>query len=627
MTTKTKIKTPYKWGVGLEHESYMFHINFDPNIISNKLWDPKCVVKSFILCPLEGPASEVIKRDFSSLKNKKTGKFLSLYDNKLASFFKTVVDSFEPTGRRCNNKVVLSPLPGTYKKYEQMPEFISYSALASSDVDIDDYKSMKFFFHHIDNFSKLYRFTIILEEELKDFKIRSYKYGFIDSFPFGMSSYIKLPKNYKGDKYDFHKKLFTDYLGSYHTTITLPYTIKTSEKQFIKYHQNFANMIQWLEPLFVSSFFSCHDQCMGRYGMEPLPRGSFRVVQVGWGNFAGTDLRKIKDGVGRYATTNSKWRKGLKFKDSDITGYCWEKSQKLHETEPNAKSSFSTDIRTIGSPDHKTIVPMRKGYGIEIRIFDNFPSIHLFSLLKILTYIAEHSRKNTVNEYVYDNKIWIKTTQDILMNGWSTIVDQKYIQLLRQHLNLKIKTKNRIAYHVFKTIVEEIYHLNKDGLWCKYMLNTQKYKFDNPPFIPEINRLSWHYGFIMKLYHDKNLFMKFNEFYTDITDFDIFNNIVIPLERKYKISNIFNIFIKHMPLYRNDFKLVLDFLSELNLIKLYYNDIGDIVEFSTSMSLYNKYKFDKYYISTFLLYNYLHLIFEKIRRFNPDAFQIIKFKK
>ena len=41
-------------------------------------------------------------------------------------------------------------------------------------------------------------------------------------------------------------------------------------------------------------------------------------MATGWGNIAGSDLRKLSKGkgVGRYANIESDWRKGLKFEET-----------------------------------------------------------------------------------------------------------------------------------------------------------------------------------------------------------------------------------------------------------------------------------------------------------------------
>ena len=59
---------------------------------------------------------------------------------------------------------------------------------------------------------------------------------FIIPFPYGMSNYFTID--------NIKQK---DYSGSFHITITLPYTIKTTEEKFINNHKNFANQFQWIE--------------------------------------------------------------------------------------------------------------------------------------------------------------------------------------------------------------------------------------------------------------------------------------------------------------------------------------------------------------------------------------------
>ena len=51
-------------------------------------------------------------------------------------------------------------------------------------------------------------------------------------------------------------KVREEYVGSYHITMTLPYVqYLTTQKEFIELHQNFANQLQWLEPLIIDHHF------------------------------------------------------------------------------------------------------------------------------------------------------------------------------------------------------------------------------------------------------------------------------------------------------------------------------------------------------------------------------------
>ena len=103
--------------------------------------------------------------------------------------------------------------------------------------------------------------NILMKDPLVKKQVK--KYGSLVQYPFGMLSTMKFPKKCDSTKYTFAKsgkndKVQNEYTGSYHITITLPHNPdKISTKQFVKEHQNFANQLQWLEPLLLSSFFSC----------------------------------------------------------------------------------------------------------------------------------------------------------------------------------------------------------------------------------------------------------------------------------------------------------------------------------------------------------------------------------
>ena len=76
-------------------------------------------------------------------------------------------------------------------------------------------------------------------------------------------------------------------------------------------HEVFANQIQWLEPLLLSSFFSCDDKGVGT--SKNYVRGSYRILNIGWGNLAGSDIKRFGKGIGRYANIKAYWREGLEF--------------------------------------------------------------------------------------------------------------------------------------------------------------------------------------------------------------------------------------------------------------------------------------------------------------------------
>ena len=133
-----------------------------------------------------------------------------------------------------------------------------------------------------------------------------------------MCSDIRVRKDYDSMNSELEKKKYIDYCGSFHFTITLPFKKKNSysdadQKEFRDNHYNFGAMFQWMEPLLLAAFFSCDQDAVG--SAKKRIKGSFRVARVGWGNFAGSDMRKKNTGVGRYANVIPYWRKNFDFFD------------------------------------------------------------------------------------------------------------------------------------------------------------------------------------------------------------------------------------------------------------------------------------------------------------------------
>ncbi len=477
--SKYKRLKDYTWGMGLEHEMQVFH---------KPSHNPAKNITEFIMFNSTPYIGELLKGDKITVLDK---EFLSQIP-------------FEPTGRKCAGKVVLPKTP------INMPEFITekpFSSLKTGKRPIESYC--------VEIKEKENRYFALLHLNDKVVKVEE-KYGQLNQFPFGVCNYFKYPLN-TGTDYRFKKnnkgkdKLYTDYLGSYHLTLTLPFTEKTPLNKFIKMHQNFANQIQWIEPLLIAAFFSSDEKAVGT--SEKRIKGSYRIVRVGWGNLAGSDVRKFNEGIGRYADILPYWRDGLDFYNMRKTNYCKDLSPELKKKEPGAVSGFSSNFRTFGSTDparpwhRESGISMTKPNGIELRIFDHFDSYYLPELCKLAIYVAENSRVHQTKKYVYKDKNWIKALQTIMMNGWNAELPKEYIDELKKQLNLKIRTKSRIAYDVLYEINQELFKLHRKGDWT-YLMLEKEYK--EAPKLPQINRQSWETGLMLKLNRDSKLMDKFN---------------------------------------------------------------------------------------------------------------------
>jgi len=530
--TKYKKLINYEWGVGIEHEVQFFH---KPELTSKN-------IESYIMFDGKPRIEELLK----------SGK-LSILDQE---FLKTI--PFEPTGRKCNGKIVLpkTPVP--------MPEFITDNPFNT----LKNKRPIESYCEEIRD--KEEKYIVLLKKNEKTNKLEE-KYGLLYQYPFGVSNYFKYANNksipYKFDKTKNNKdKLHTDYLGSYHITLTLPFTKKTTPARFIKTHQNFANQVQWLEPLLLTAFFSSDQKAVGTG--EKRIKGSYRIARVGWGNLAGSDVRKFNKGIGRYANIEPYWRDGLNFYNIKSSEYCKDLSPKLKKVEPGAVSGFSSNFRTFGSTDpdrpwhRESGVGMTKPNGVELRIFDHFDSHYLKELVKFIIYIAENSRTHISKKYVYKNKGWIESLQRIMLNGWNAELTDDYIKDLRSELNLNIKTKSKIAYDVIYNINQELHQKHKNGDWTYMMLEDDKIVK-----LPSINRYSWETGLMMKLNSSKVLMKKFNEMVK-----------AIPVNNELTVDEFKLIFYKYFNknMWKNDVIDVIYFLENLKFVNLQFELNGNI---------------------------------------------------
>ena len=230
---------------------------------------------------------------------------------------------------------------------------------------------------------------------------------------------------------------------------------------------------------------------------------------AGWGNMAGSNIRKFgTDGIGRGTDIKNYWRKDLKLKGTKKINECVKTSPPQYK---KAISILTSDFRTFNL--EKNMKKCRKLYnpsdcpridggkmeppfGMEIRIFDHFPSEYLIDLMKIIILLAANSDRHPASTYVYKNPIWIKAIQDIMAYGWNTVLQYSYVVLLRKELGLDLKLKNNdlMAFNLFKTMVDELYAKNKNHRLIYIMDETPHIK----PRIPEINRLCWELSFNKK---------------------------------------------------------------------------------------------------------------------------------
>jgi hypothetical protein len=340
------------------------------------------------------------------------------------------------------------------------------------------------------------------------------KYGPLVTHLCGTLDNIKVPRRptILERDYTLETGMWKDYVGSYHVTITLPHTEDISQETFIKMHQNMACAIQWLEPLLAAAFFSPDPSIVGKghLGIE----GSFRVAAVGWGNFAGADVRKLgTEGIGRGADQETYWRKNLDIPDLERVNQCVKTAPPQYK---KAVSILTSDFRTFGyEPDMEKCKhdftpgdcpktdggPMRPPFGMEIRIFDHFPSEYLLDLMKILVLVGANSARHPPRGYVYKNTAWIKAVKAVMTGGWNAKLGTDYLTEIRRHLGIDLRpvvSESRLAWDLLVGVVDELHRLNHSSHLVHILDETPDVK----PRVPQINRQCWELSFNQKYFHD-----------------------------------------------------------------------------------------------------------------------------
>lgn len=289
-----------------------------------------------------------------------------------------------------------------------------------------------------------------------------------------------------------------DYTGSWQFTITLPHPPGISTSAFIVMHEKFGNQLQWLEPLLAATLFTPDPSCVVEDGYA---FAAYRTVRYGWGNFAGTDVRRLHKGVGRRANVEPAWRQTLAVRNkAALDG---KRCMATQETKPSRNMDelcgkfghVSSDLRTFGieNGDRASGAPMQPGFGFEYRIFDHFSEAHVRDVLCMLVHVAENSRQCKYRaSYVYKDADWTHAMQSVVRGGWRAELREGYVRKLCEVLELpeeevvmSRQTAEATALRVFRLLREK----TRTGPWVRTMLGA---RLAADGFrVPRLNREAW----------------------------------------------------------------------------------------------------------------------------------------
>jgi hypothetical protein len=498
-------RTPY-WGLGIEHEMQLFHKAQSGMQNTNILFDSQEST-----CFMTNEESSCCKMKKNNKCDNFTEEAKKYKDFGLSEEERRFIlgTQWELTGRQIKKCEKNKDITTTIKRVPLlMPELIT-TEFSNRTIDSITNEMISLEDHYVD-----------IHMKNPHTKEKVAQYGKLATHLCGSHSDILIPirPTIVSKEYQFEKDRMTDYVGSYHVTITLPHTRDIKTADFVKMHQSMAQQIQWLEPLMMTAFFSPTQAAVGDHNE---PEGSFRVMTIGWGNFGGSNVRKMgTTGLDRGSNIKSLWRKGLHFKGTQKLNYCAKEAPPQYR---KSKSIHTGDFRTFGmeldlekcnrlyNPSdcvngRADGAPMKPPFGMEIRIFDHFPSEYLLDLLRIIILIGCNAQRHPSNDYVYRDKRWIGAVRDIMKDGWNANITETFINALRTNLGLVINTNSTLAYDVFKTIVSELYTANKDEFINKIMNEHPEIE----PKVPEINRMCWELAFTQKFNTQVLAFLKRN---------------------------------------------------------------------------------------------------------------------
>ena len=516
-------RTTY-WGLGIEHEMQLFHKASsgmkNTNIIFNSQESTCFLTNEHDSCC----KTKVKCNDFTNESKKYKIKDFGLTDEEKLFIENT---TWELSGRQVKNCDKGKDITWLSERVPiLMPEIISTN-FANRTIDSISKEIINLENHYVS-----------IQMKNPHTKQKVAKYGPLTTHLCGSNSEILVPQEptINSKEYVFKKHKMIDYLGSYHITITLPHTRDIDTKDFVKMHQNMAQQIQWLEPLMVTAFFSSTQSAVGNPENDE-PEGSYRVMTIGWGNFGGSDVRKMgTTGLDRGSSfKTSQWRKTMNFKGTKKLNECVKKSPVQYK---KAKSIHTGDFRTFGiekdfekckklynpsdcetgRADGK---PMAPPFGMEIRIFDHFPSEYLIELMRIVVLIGCNSQRHPATDYVNSDKRWITALRSIMRDGWNATIETKYITALRSNLGLPVNTSSMLAFDIFKQIVHELYEVNKDAYFNKIMNEHPEIE----PVVPSINRMCWELAFANKFNIKIINFLKSNFHSNQIVSLSEFTNM------------------------------------------------------------------------------------------------------
>lgn len=257
------------------------------------------------------------------------------------------------------------------------------------------------------------------------------------------------------------------------------------QSSYHRLHHRWAIGIQWILPLLLSCFSSCDP--LSITGSPKLSQLSLRLFISGYSFINFVNIMENYLPLNRVLSNWEYTANSLLPKLAEEFAY------------KPFKTSSGTEFRVDPSKGYQ--------FGFEIRIFDNFPTEHLGTLLEFLFLLSDHleSQHLSLNDNPFNHPVVNETIMLILHRGWHTIIPSNYIELLREVLEIPL-ISGRTAYQTCDDIYLYLQHRyirrgRGIGPFGRYVIRRSK----TTKHLPNINRESWYHHFIRLIWKPDTL--------------------------------------------------------------------------------------------------------------------------
>lgn len=268
--------------------------------------------------------------------------------------------------------------------------------------------------------------------------------------------------------------LTSDYNGSYHLNITLPFLESETEKQFLERHRAAMLVIQWVEPLIVS--------CLGQpdpysYGdpREVFSEGSLRIMTNLHSSMATQQLDSATDALDQMTAGGI-----LRRQPSELPTWVAPNYRKIIYS---ILKGYQEPART-GSDFRRA--PKRKNFGFEYRITDHIPADQLQELLRLLILLSDHSYKLLQDERLpwspKQDPQFTSVAVKVLQEGHNAKITEKELQVFSHALQIDLEPQENSRYKrrfkpkaysactTLKTLVDSLWKLyGNDGVYSRHI--------------------------------------------------------------------------------------------------------------------------------------------------------------